>query len=195
MDIILLLGHLEALQKLRPVFDRRNGDVTVGNSCQITDGAVAILCMSAAKAKNLKLEPLAFVRGQATVGLSPNEMGLGPVHATPRALAQADLALSDIDRIELNEAFSAQVLGCQHAFASADYCRAEIGLDDAIGEIDPDKLNVNGGAIALGHPIAATGARLVLTLAQQLRREGLRHGLATLCIGGGQGQAVVLEAA
>ena len=186
---------IEALQKLRPVFDRKNGDVTVGNSCQVTDGAVAMLCMTAARAKSLGLKPLAMVRGYATVGLSPATMGLGPVHATPPALEQAGITFDELDRIELNEAFAAQVLGCQRAFASADYCRNELGLDDAIGEVDPDKINVHGGAIALGHPIAATGARLVLTLAHQLRRDGLRYGLATLCIGGGQGQAVVLEAA
>ncbi|MCA8977654.1 MAG: thiolase family protein [Planctomycetes bacterium] len=186
---------IEALQKLRPVFDRHNGDVTVGNSCQVTDGAVALLCMSQARAKSLGLQPLALVRGHGTAGLSPRTMGLGPVHATPIALASAGIDFADVDRIELNEAFAAQVIGCQRAFASADYCRTELGLDAAIGEIDPDKLNVQGGAIALGHPIAATGARLVLTLAHQLRSSNLRYGLATLCIGGGQGQAVVLEAA
>ncbi|MCR9248616.1 MAG: acetyl-CoA C-acyltransferase [bacterium] len=185
----------EALGRLRPVFDRHHGDVTVGNSCQVTDGAVVLLCMSAAKAKKLKLEPLAFVRGHATAALSPATMGLGPVHATPRALERAEIDLQAIDRIELNEAFAAQVLGCQRAFASADYCQQQLGLDAPIGELDDDKLNVHGGAIALGHPIAATGARLVLTLAQQLRQNDLRYGLATLCIGGGQGQAVVLEAA
>ena len=186
---------LEALQRVRPVFDRQNGDVTVGNSCQVTDGAVALLCMSAGRAKQLGLTPLAFVRGSATVGLAPETMGLGPVHATPPALAQAGIGLADLDVIELNEAFAAQVLGCVRAFADADYCRRELGLDGALGELDPARLNPNGGAIALGHPIAATGARLVLTLAHELRRRGGRHGLATLCIGGGQGQAVVLEAA
>ena len=186
---------IAALQKLRPVFDRRNGDVTVGNSCQVTDGAAMLLCTSQQRAKSLGLEPIAIVRGHSTVGLSPRTMGLGPVHATPPALERAGIGFDDLDRIELNEAFAAQVLGCQRAFAAADYCRTELGLDGPIGELDPAILNVHGGAIALGHPIAATGARLVLTLAQQLRREGLRHGLATLCIGGGQGQAVVLEAA
>ncbi|MFO1077491.1 MAG: acetyl-CoA C-acyltransferase [Planctomycetota bacterium] len=186
---------IDALQKLRPVFDRKNGDVTVGNSCQVTDGAVALLCMAESRAEALDLHPLAVVRGDATAALSPAVMGLGPVHAAPRALAEAGIGLADVDRVELNEAFAAQVLGCQRAFASADYCKRELGLDAPLGELDPGKLNVFGGAIALGHPIAATGARLVLTLAHQLRRDGLRYGLATLCIGGGQGQAVVLEAA
>ncbi len=186
---------LSALARLRPVFDRQNGDVTVGNSCQVTDGAVALLCMSTSKAKSLGLQPLAIVRGTATAGLAPATMGLGPVHATPAALQHAGLALGDMDLVEINEAFAAQVLGCLRAFADDDYCRTELGLDAAIGAIDPERVNVNGGAIALGHPIAATGARLLLTLAHELRRRGARHGLATLCIGGGQGQAVVLEAA
>jgi acetyl-CoA C-acetyltransferase/acetyl-CoA acyltransferase len=186
---------LPALMKLRPVFDRVNGDVTVGNSCQVTDGAVALLCMSTSRAKSLGLEPLAILRGTATAGLAPETMGLGPVHATPAALQRAGLTLDDMDLVEINEAFAAQVLGCLHAFADDDYCRGELGLDGALGAIDPERVNVNGGAIALGHPIAATGARLLLTLAHELRRRGARHGLATLCIGGGQGQAVVLEAA
>jgi acetyl-CoA acetyltransferase family protein len=186
---------LDALARLKPVFDRRDGDVTVGNACQVTDGAVALLCMSASRAKRLGLEPLAFVRSTATAGLAPAEMGLGPVHAAPPALARAGLRLDQLDRVELNEAFAAQVLACLAAFADDDYCRREVGLPAALGVIDPARLNVNGGAIALGHPIAASGARLVLTLAHELRSQGLRHGLATLCIGGGQGQAVVLEAA
>jgi acetyl-CoA acetyltransferase family protein len=186
---------MEALAKLKPVFDRREGDVTVGNSCQVTDGAVALLCMSLAKCKQLGLSPLAVVRGSATAALAPATMGLGPVHATPGALARAGLRLPDLDVVEINEAFAAQVLGCVRAFASDDYCRREVGLPGALGELDPGRLNVNGGAIALGHPIAASGARLVLTLAHELRHRGARHGLATLCVGGGQGQAVVLEAA
>ncbi len=186
---------IEALQKLRPVFDRREGDVTVGNACQVTDGAVALLCMSVARAKQLGLSPLAIVRGTATAGLSPSTMGLGPVHATPKALAKAGLSLADLDLVEINEAFAAQVLGCVAAFANDDYCQRELGLAGAMGELDPRRVNCNGGAIALGHPIAASGARLLLTLAHELRQQGKRHGLATLCIGGGQGQAVVLEAA
>jgi len=186
---------MAALAKLKPVFDRREGDVTVGNACQVTDGAVALLCMSATKAKRLGLEPLAFVRGTATAGLSPSLMGLGPVHAAPKALAKAGLRLAEIDLLEINEAFAAQVLGCLRAFADQGYCRSELGLDDALGEIDPARVNCNGGAIALGHPIAASGARLLLTLAHELRSRSVRTGLATLCIGGGQGQAVVLEAA
>ena len=185
---------LEALQKLKPVFDRREGDVTVGNSCQVTDGAVALLCMSVAKAKTLGLQPLAVLRGTATAGLSPATMGLGPAYAAPKALAKAGWSLRDVDLIEINEAFAGQVLACQRAFADDAWCRRELG-QNATGEVDPLRLNVNGGAIALGHPIAASGARLLLTLAHELRRSGKRRGLASLCIGGGQGQAVVLEAA
>jgi acetyl-CoA acetyltransferase family protein len=186
---------LAALAKLKPVFDRREGDVTVGNACQVTDGAVALLCMSLRQCKVLGLPPLAIVRGAATAGLSPATMGLGPVHATPPALAEAGVAFGDLDLVEINEAFAAQVLGCLHAFADDRYCQRELGLPGALGALDPARVNVNGGAIALGHPIAASGARLLLTLAHELRAQGKRHGLATLCIGGGQGQAVVLEAA
>lgn len=186
---------LEALAKLKPVFDKREGDVTVGNSCQVTDGSVALLCMSLQRARELRLEPLAIVRSTATVGLSPAMMGLGPVHATAKALAAAGKSLAEVDLLEINEAFAAQVLGCQRAFADDIYCRTTVGLPGALGAIDPARLNVNGGAIALGHPIAASGARVVLTLAHELRQRGLRTGVASLCIGGGQGQAVVLEAA
>jgi acetyl-CoA acetyltransferase family protein len=185
----------EALAKLRPVFDKREGDVTVGNACQVTDGAVALLVTSARKAAELGLAPLAHVRGHSRAGLDPAMMGLGPVHATPLALRRAGLEFDDIELFEINEAFAAQVLGCRAAFASDDYCQQQLGLDGALGTIPDDCLNINGGAIALGHPIAATGARLVLALAHQLRDGDRRYGLATLCVGGGQGQAVVLEAA
>ena len=186
---------LESLAKLRPVFDKREGDVTVGNACQLTDGAVALLVMSESKAKSMGMEPLALIRGHARAGLDPRVMGLGPVHATPIALQQAGIPFGEIDLVEINEAFAAQVLACQQAFASDTYCREELGLSAAIGQIDPESLNVNGGAIALGHPIAASGARLALTLAEELRASERQFGLAALCVGGGQGQAMVLEAA
>ena len=194
-DGIRMEQTIEALQKLRPVFDRREGDVTVGNSCQVTDGATALLVTSLAKAKKLGLEPLAIIRAAATAALSPSTMGVGPVHATPLALERAGITFEELDLVELNEAFAAQVLGCMRAFADEAYCRNEVGLANALGELDPSKVNVNGGAIAIGHPIAATGARLLLTLAHELRLRSARYGLATLCIGGGQGQAFVLEAA
>ncbi|GAB4141434.1 MAG: acetyl-CoA C-acetyltransferase [Planctomycetota bacterium] len=184
---------IEALARLRPVFDRENGDVTVGNACQVTDGAVALLCASEARARGMGLTPLAVVRGHARAGLDPATMGLGPVHATPVALEQAGIELDQVDAIEINEAFAAQVLGCLRAFEDEDYCR-EMGLPGPVGAIDEDRLNPNGGAIAIGHPIAATGARIALTVAHELRVRGKRYGLAALCIGGGQGQAMVLEA-
>jgi acetyl-CoA acetyltransferase family protein len=186
---------LAALAKLAPVFDRREGDVTVGNACQVTDGAAALLLTTAARAEQLGLTPLASLRGFGTAGLAPAEMGLGPVHAVPLALAEAGLRFDDVDLFEINEAFAAQVLACQRAFADARYCRDEVGQSGAVGALDLDRVNVNGGAIALGHPIAASGARLALTLAHELRLRGKRWGVATLCAGGGQGQAVVLEAA
>ena len=186
---------IQALAELRPVFDKREGDVTVGNACQVTDGAVALLVTSESKAKDLGLRPLAVIRGHARAGLDPTVMGLGPVHAAPGALAEAGLTLSDMDLFEINEAFAAQVIACRKAFASDDYCRADLGLSEAMGDVPADKLNVNGGAIALGHPIAATGARILLTLARQLRARDQRYGMASLCVGGGQGQAFVLEVA
>lgn len=184
---------LEALAKLRPFFDRRHGTVTVGNSCPITDGGVALVLASEEKAREMGKEPLGHVLSYSYRGCPPHRMGLGPVFATPIALEQAGLKLTDMDRIEMNEAFAAQALACKIAFASRDFARREMGLDEAVGEIDPDKLNVNGGAIALGHPVGATGARLILTLLEELRRKGLRRGLATLCVGGGQGGAMVVE--
>ena len=185
---------MESLAKLRPVFDRNAGDVTVGNACQVTDGAVAMLCTTVEHAEKLGLEPLCVVRGHAIAGLDPAVMGLGPVHATPKALEEAGIGFSDLELFEINEAFAGQVLGCVEAFADDEYCQQKLSLPGAMGRIDQDKLNVNGGAIALGHPIAASGARLPLTLAHEMRRQGKRWGLAALCIGGGQGQAMILEA-
>ncbi|HLU49212.1 MAG TPA: thiolase family protein [Planctomycetota bacterium] len=184
---------LEALAKLRPYFDRRHGTVTVGNSCPVTDGGVAVLLASEEKARELSLRPRARILSWAYRGCPPHRMGLGPVFAAPVALDRAGLRLSDIDRIELNEAFAAQVIACERAFASREFAERELGRSEAVGELDPARLNVNGGAIALGHPVGATGARLVLTLVHELERSGLSKGLATLCVGGGQGGALVLE--
>ena len=186
---------LEALQKLKPYFDRRWGSVTIGNSCQVTDGAAALLIMEANKARELGLTPLGRIRDYAYAGCDPARMGLGPVFATSRVLQQTGLKLNDMQLVELNEAFAAQVLGCLRGFESSTFC-ASNGCDGSrLGAIDVDRLNVNGGAIALGHPVGATGTRLILTLLHELRRRNLSRGLATLCIGGGQGGAVVVEAA
>ncbi len=184
---------LEQLAKLRPYFDRRNGAVTVGNSCQVTDGAVALLVGGDEVAAEWPTPPLARLRSFAFAGLAPQRMGLGPVFAASKALAQAGLELSDCELFEINEAFAAQVLACLEAVKSESFARGELKRDRALGEIPVERLNVNGGAIALGHPVGASGARLLLTLALEMRRRGLKRGLATLCVGGGQGAAFVLE--
>ena len=184
---------LEALAKLKPYFDRRNGTVTVGNSCQVTDGAVALLVGDEATAKSWASPPLGRIRAFAFAGLSPRRMGLGPVFAIARALERAKLTLSDIERFEINEAFAAQVLACLEASRSDTFARAELGRDRALGEIPLDILNVNGGAIALGHPVGSSGARLLLTLLVEMRRQRLKLGCAALCVGGGQGAAFILE--
>jgi acetyl-CoA acyltransferase len=186
---------LEALGKLRPFFDRRYGTVTVGNSCPVTDGAAAMLVASAEKARELGLKPAGRLKGYAFAGLDPARMGLGPTYATPIALKRAGVKFTDIGLVELNEAFAAQVLANEIAMASAKYCRENLGLDGPVGDLDRDSLNVNGGAIALGHPVGVSGTRLVLTLLREMRRRDVALGLATLCIGGGQGAALVLERA
>ncbi len=184
---------LEALAKLRPFFDRRDGTVTVGNSCPVTDGAAAMLVASAEKARALGLVPAGRVRSYAVAGLDPARMGLGPTHATPQALQRAGVSFRDLGLIEVNEAFAAQVIANEIAMASPKYCREKLGLPGAIGEIDRNLLNVNGGAIALGHPVGVSGTRLLLTLLREMKRRDVPLGLATLCIGGGQGAATVVE--
>ena len=186
---------IEALAKLKPYFDRRNGTVTVGNACQVTDGAAALLIGDEATAKAWPTPPLGRIRAFAFAGLSPSRMGLGPVFATAKALERAGLELADIDLFEINEAFAAQVLSCVAAMKSDAFARAELGREHALGEIPMDRLNVNGGAIALGHPVGTSGARLLLTTLLEMRRRGAKRGLATLCVGGGQGAAFVLESA
>lgn len=166
---------IEGLQKLRAAF-RKDGSVTAGNACGIVDGAAALVITSAEKAKELGCKPLARVVSWATTGVEPEIMGIGPVSAIPKALAKAKLELKDIDLIEINEAFAVQYLACEK----------ELGLDR-------EKVNVNGGAIALGHPFAASGARLLHTLALELRRRDKRYGLVSLCVGGGMGIAMVIE--
>ncbi len=184
---------LEALGKLRPVFDRHHGTVTAGNSSQITDGAAAVLVLSEEKASELGYEPLGWIRAYGFAGCDPGRMGLGPVFATHRALSSAGLTLRDLELIELNEAFAAQVLACEQAMASRKFASEHLGRETPIGEIDREILNVNGGAIALGHPVGSSGTRLILTLLKEMKRRGLSLGLATLCIGGGQGAAVIVE--
>jgi acetyl-CoA acetyltransferase family protein len=183
---------LEALAKLKPYF-KKDGTVTVGNSCQLTDGAAAVVVMSGEQARAEGRRPLGYLRGYAYAGLEPQRMGLGPVFATHKLLQKTGMSLRDIDLIELNEAFAAQVLACEKAFASESFAREKLGRTEPLGQLDPDRLNVNGGAIALGHPVGATGTRLVIALLKELRRRGQRWGLATLCVGGGQGASLLLE--
>ena len=184
---------IEALGKLRPFFDRRDGSVTVGNACPITDGASAVLVMDNDLARAEGLDVMGYVKAYTYVGLDPSRMGLGPVFAIERLLAQTGVSLNDVGLIEINEAFAVQVLACLKAMNSVRFAREHLDRNDAIGEVDMNKLNVNGGAIALGHPVGATGARMVLTLLMEMKRRDVDLGIAALCVGGGQGAAILLE--
>ena len=184
---------MQQLEKLRPYFDRLNGTVTVGNACPLTDGAAAVMVMKESKAKELKLKPLGYLRGYAYAGLEPERMGLGPVYATAKLLEKIGLEIKDFSVVEINEAFAAQVLACLKAFDSKKFAMTYLSRSTSLGAIDESILNVNGGAIALGHPVGMTGTRLVITVLNELRRRKKNLGLATLCIGGGQGAAMALE--
>ncbi|MBI5424625.1 MAG: thiolase family protein [Opitutae bacterium] len=184
---------MEALGKLKAVFEKRGGTVTAGNASQVTDGAVALLVATEAGVKRLGLTPLGKLTGFAYAGCDPTRMGIGPVHAFAKAEKLTGLTLADADLIEINEAFAAQVMACCAAAASDDYARQHLGRDRALGVIPPEKLNVNGGAIALGHPVGASGARLALTALKELKRRNARRALVSLCVGGGQGGALWLE--
>jgi acetyl-CoA acetyltransferase family protein len=186
---------MEALAKLRPVFEKRGGTVTAGNASQITDGAVALLVMSEAGLRRTGLTPLGRLVDYAYAGCEPARMGLGPVYAIARAEKRTGLGLKDAEIIEINEAFAAQVLACRAAALSAEFGRKHLGRTAPLGEIPAEKLNVNGGGIALGHPVGASGARLVLTALKELRRRHAQRALVSLCVGGGQGGALWLEAA
>jgi len=168
-------ASIEGLAKLKPVFHAQ-GMVTAGNSSQMSDGAAAAVVMSAERAKELGIKPLAKFVSFATAGCLPEEMGIGPVYAIPKALKMAGLTLDQIDIIELNEAFAAQGLSVMKLL-----------------EMDPTKVNVNGGAVALGHPLGCTGAKLTATLLQELHRRGARYGMVTMCVGGGMGAAGIFE--
>ncbi len=184
----------EALGKLKAVFEKRGGTVTAGNASQITDGAAALLVATEAGVKRLGLAPLGQLTGFAYAGCEPARMGLGPVYAMAKAEKLTGLTLADADLFEINEAFAAQVMGCCAAAASDDYARKHLGRDRALGVIPPEKLNVNGGAIALGHPVGASGARLALTALKELKRRNAKRALVSLCVGGGQGGALWVEA-
>lgn len=186
-------SSLEKLAKLPTVFQKYHGSVTAGNSSQITDGAVALMITTKERAQEMGLKPLARIAGWAYAGLDPKRMGLGPVFSTARLLTRLKRKLSDMELVEINEAFAAQVLACLEAFSSQKFAAEHLGLTQALGEISPSILNVNGGAIALGHPVGSSGGRLLLTLAMELKERNRSTGLATLCVGGGQGAAFVLE--
>jgi acetyl-CoA C-acetyltransferase len=185
---------VENLAKLKPFFDRKYGNVTAGNSSQITDGAAWLVLASEAAVDKYQLPVLGRILDSEWAGLDPAQMGLGPVHAATPLLRRHGLGLKDVDAWEINEAFAAQVLGCLRAWASDDYCRSELGLDRALGQLDESKLNVDGGAIALGHPVGASGARIVLHVLNVLKRNGGKRGVAAICIGGGLGGAMLVEA-
>ena len=182
----------EKLGRLRPAFDRRYGTVTAGNSSQITDGAVALLVASESRAEQLNLPVLGHLKAWAYTGCDPMRMGLGPVKAIAALLMQSGYHLSDADVVEINEAFAAQVLAVKKALSSRKSSR-RAGLEAPLGDIPDERLNPSGGAIALGHPVGATGARLVQTALHQLQRTGGNHALVALCVGGGQGAALWLE--
>ncbi len=184
---------LEALGKLRPVFDRRTGTVTAGNASQITDGAAFLLVMTENACHRLGLTPLGKLIGYEYAGCDPERMGLGPVFAMDKVEKKLGLSPKDADLIEINEAFAAQVLAVMQASKSQDFCKEHLGRDFALGEIPEEILNVNGGSIALGHPVGATGTRLVLTALKELKRRKAKRALVSLCVGGGQGGALWLE--
>jgi len=186
---------VEKLAKLKPVFDRTYGNVTPGNSSQITDGAALLVLAAEEVVNEYGLTPLGRIVDANWGALDPAEMGLGPVHAITPMLERNRLTWDDIDAAEINEAFAAQVLGCLAAWESDAYCKEHFGLDKAFGRLDRGKLNVDGGAIALGHPIGASGARVVLHALKVLERTGGKRAVASLCIGGGQGGAMLLERA
>jgi acetyl-CoA C-acetyltransferase len=183
----------ENLAKLRPFFDRKYGNVTAGNSSQITDGGAWLVIASERAVEKHRLTPRARIVDTEWAGLDPAQMGLGPVHAATPILRRHHLGLNDLDAWEINEAFAAQVIACIRAWASDEYCRSELGLPGALGVLDESRLNVDGGAIAIGHPVGASGARIVLHLVNVLERTGGRRGIAAICIGGGQGGAMLIE--
>ncbi len=184
---------MEALAKLHPYFDRRYGTVTPGNSSPITDGAAAAVVMGAERAQALGLKPLGKIRAVAFAGFEPSRMGISPLYATHKVLKLAGMTMKNIDLIELNEAFAAQIIAVEQAAVSKEYFARHLPGEEPIGEFRRDIMNVNGGAIAVGHPVGSSGLRIIITLLKEMERRGLGTGLATLCIGGGQGGAVIVE--
>jgi len=193
---IRLDTSLEALSGLRPVFDRRHGSVTAGNASPLTDGGAAVVLMSEAAAQSHGVGPLAWIRSYAITALDPSGQLLqGPAYAAPRALDRAGISMRDIDIMEMHEAFAAQVLSNLQALASVDFAERELGRRSPVGHPELDRINVMGGSIALGHPFGATGARITMTLVNELRRRDGQFGLLTVCAAGGMGFAMVIERA
>lgn len=185
---------IEQLSSLKPAFDKHYGTLTAGNSSGLTDGAAVLLLMRESKAKELGLEPLAAVTHWSTVALDPDDqLLLGPALCIPEVLESAEIGLDDIDLVDIHEAFAAQVLSVVHALESEDFARDYLGQDRIVGKVDRDKLNVNGGSIALGHPFGATGARMVIGMAYELKRRNANRALLALCAAGGMGTALLLE--
>ncbi len=186
-------SSVERLARLRPAFDKPYGLVTPGNSSQITDGAASLVLASAEAVEKHNLPVLARLVTTHWAGVAPDEMGIGPAHAIAPLLRSRRLKVDSIDYWEINEAFAAQVLAVVEALKDKNYCKQHIGLGSAIGEIPMDRLNIHGGGISLGHPVGASGARIILHLGKILEKNKAKRGIASLCIGGGQGGAVLLE--
>lgn len=183
----------EKLTKLRPVFDKPAGRVTAGNSAQITDGCAWLILASEEAVEKYDLVPRAKIVDSHWAGVDPTQMGLGPVHASTPILTRNSLGLNDLDYWEINEAFAGQVLGCLAAWESDDYCKNELGLPSSLGELNQERLNIDGGGVSMGHPVGASGARIILHSLNVLERNNWDKALSTLCIGGGQGGAMLIE--
>lgn len=183
---------IEGLAKMRPYFERKSGTVTIGNACPLTDGGSAILLVSEEALKKYNLTPMARVVDYHFAGLEPERMGMGPLCAMDGVFKRSKLGMSDMDLVEVNEAFAAQVIAVRRGFTDKKWA-GRFGVDTLWGEIPDEKFNVNGGAIALGHPVGSTGSRLIVTLAHELKKRKAKYGIASLCIGGGQGGAAIIE--
>jgi acetyl-CoA acyltransferase len=187
---------LDAYATLSPVFDRKHGTITAGNASPLTDGASALLVMREEKARSLGYAPLGFVKSWAYAAVDPGwQLLMAPVFAVPKALERAGLSLADMDLVDMHEAFAAQVASNLKALASKAFAEERLGRSQPVGSVDPARLNVNGGSIAIGHPFAATGGRMVLSTLRELKKRGGKHALITICAAGGLGVAMVLEAA
>ena len=192
-DGVRIDSNMAQLAKLKPVFDRKFGKVTAGNSAQITDGAALLILASEDAVNKYNLPILGRIADSQWAGLDPSQMGLGPAHAMAPIMQRNNFEISDIDYWEINEAFATQVMAVMAAWKDKDYCTNELGLDKTLGEIPYSHLNVDGGGVSLGHPVGASGARIVLHLLHVLKRNNAKRGMASLCIGGGQGGAMLVE--